>query len=162
MRIRGWERSLRPAKDALQEELGHRCPEGTLGSQTCAHERSGELGDLAAPHLCQVVLQADSGDHNLWGQNISGPLPGPRVLTSRSNYPFLVSSRGPTTRSPAVNRQQKLISPGQRGAGLRILLPWQLLQVFLKGMTRPRGSGCFSLPFPKSKSKKGHRVREAA
>lgn len=41
-------------------------------------------------------------------------------------------------------------------------MPWQLLQVFLKGRTRPRGSGCLWLPFRKSNSKEGHRVREAS
>lgn len=35
-----------------------------------------------------------------------------------------------------------------------ILLPWRLLQVFLKGMAGPRGWGCFSLSFGKSERSK--------
>lgn len=113
-------------------------------------------------HLCQVILQVDSEDPDLWGQNISKLLPGPRVLTLPSNYPLPGSSPGPGNRSPTVDRQQELISRGAEKSGLRIPLPWQLLQVFLKGTTRPRGWGCIPLPFRKSKSKRGHRVTEAS
>lgn len=132
LRIGEREWSLIPAKDAVREasraELWPLC---SPGSRTRARERLGALGDLARSS-CKLT----PGPQSLGTEH----LPGPRGLALPSNYPFPVSSRPPQL---AVNRQQKLISPGQRRAGLRIPLPWQLLQVFLKGMTRPRARAAF-------------------